>query len=112
MVMFIYETYACLAVDETASEIQEFIPASAAALNMYYIARRMDVLGLLDMETTTRPNAEDGYNPHHHPTHYAWTLRLTRKGQECVAHHLAQSLPSAALNTADYRRPYRWGATA
>lgn len=89
--MYVYETRAVDTSAEGAfpAEAAE-IPASASAQSMYYMARRLDIAGLLTMRTTTRPNAEHGYNPHHYPTQYAWHLTLTRAGEEYVAHHLAR----------------------
>lgn len=112
VLMFAYEVRA---VDSSASDapfpVPAYIPTGGHALSMYRCARRLELMGLLDLATTVRPNAEDGYNPHHRPSHYAWHVTLTRAGEERVSHELAGTLPSASANTM-LNRMERWGPTA
>jgi hypothetical protein len=86
-----------------------FIPTGGAALGSYYLARRLELVGLITLCTTTQPNAEDGYKPHAHPTHYAWEMRLTREGEKWVARHINRTLPRRPA----YERPdFKARATA
>lgn len=70
------------------------IPATRDVCDAWRKARSLELFGLVAMSPDRAPKSGE-YGPYKVPQHHAWTIRLTARGEECMAARIARTMPHA-----------------
>lgn len=70
------------------------IPVSRDVSDAWRQARALETFGLVVL-TPDHKGATDRPSAYKVPQHHAWTLRLSERGERCIAAHIARTLPHA-----------------
>lgn len=68
------------------------IPVTRDVSDAWRQARSLEVFGLVAM-TPDRAAKSGEYGPYKVPQHHSWTLRLSPRGEQCMAARIARTMP-------------------